>query len=45
MEDCGMNEYCGNKMEEMGWIQLAKEGDKPRTFVNMVMSIQVVIIF
>jgi hypothetical protein len=43
--DWGMNESCGNKMGEIGWIQLAKDGDKLRTFVNMVMSIQVVIIF
>jgi len=25
---CGMNEYYGNKMEEMDWIQLVKDGDK-----------------
>ena len=32
-------------MGGMVWIKLAKDGEKLRTFVNMVMSIQVVIIF
>jgi hypothetical protein len=43
--DCGINESCGNKMGEMCWIQLAKDGDKLKTFIKMVMSIQVVIFF
>jgi len=37
--------YYGNKMGETDWIQLAKDGDKLRKILNMVMSIQVIMIF
>jgi len=32
-------------MGETDWIQLAKDGDKLRKILNMVMSIQVIMIF